>query len=104
MTYVLGPNGAGKTAVLVALSRLFSPALAQRQLRSEDFHVPVRQGAGEAPKPNTKLWIEVDIELAEAGEEQLHASVPPNFAHMRIATADGVPQVRIRLTGTLEVD
>jgi putative ATP-dependent endonuclease of OLD family len=104
MTYVLGPNGAGKTAVLVALSRLFSPVLAQRQLRSEDFHVPVRRDAGEAPKPSATLWIEVDIEIAEAGEEGLHPSVPPNFAHMQIKTADGVPGLRVRLTGTLEPD
>jgi putative ATP-dependent endonuclease of OLD family len=104
MTYVLGPNGAGKTAVLVALSKLFSPALAQRQLRPDDFHVSVREGAGEATKPNGTLWIEVDVEIAEAGKEELHPSVPPSFAHMRITTADGVPQVRVRLTGTLEAD
>lgn len=104
VTYVLGPNGAGKTAVLVALSRLFSPGLAQRQLRPDDFHVPVGQGTGEAPKPNGTLWIEVDVEIAEAGEEELHPSVPPNFAHMRIKTSDGVPHVRVRLTGTLEAD
>lgn len=104
MTYVLGPNGTGKTAVLVALSRLFSPALTQRQLRQADFHVPVGQGTGDAPAPNGTLWIEVDIEIAEAGEEDIHPSVPPNFAHMRITTADGVPQVRIRLTGSLEAD
>jgi putative ATP-dependent endonuclease of the OLD family len=39
LTYVLGPNGSGKTAVLEALSRLFSPLPAQRQIRLDDFHV-----------------------------------------------------------------
>ncbi len=104
VTYVLGPNGAGKTAVLVALARLFSPALGQRQLRPNDFHVPVSKGLGEAPAPNSTLWIEVDVEIPESGDEELHASVPPNFAHMRITAADGVPRVRIRLTGALEAD
>jgi putative ATP-dependent endonuclease of OLD family len=104
LTYVLGPNGSGKTAVLVALTRLFSPHLSQRQLQPEDFHVPSGRDSTEIPKPNSTLWLEVDIEFPEAADENQHASVPPNFAHMRIETADGVPRVRVRLTGTLEAD
>lgn len=103
LTYVLGPNGAGKTAVLEALSRLFSPILALRTIRLTDFHVPYSSTANEEDAAST-LWLEVDIALPESGEDGQHASVPPNFAHMRIATEDGVPLVRVRLTATLASD
>lgn len=103
LTYVLGPNGSGKTAVLEALSRLFSPIPAQRAIRLSDFHVPYGTAATADDAPST-LWLEVDIVLLESGEDGQHASVPPNFSHMRIATEDGVPQVRVRLTATLAQD
>lgn len=50
------------------------------------------------------LWLEVDIELPETGDGGQHASVPPNFSHMAIETADGVPRTRVRLTATLAAD
>lgn len=102
LTYVLGPNGSGKTAVLGALSRLFSPVTAQRKIQLSDFHVPVGSSTIEVQSP--VLWIEVDIEFAEAGEEGQHASVPPNFSHMAIDTVDGAPRVRVRLTAELAAD
>jgi putative ATP-dependent endonuclease of the OLD family len=104
VTYVLGPNGAGKTAVLEALSRLFSPLSPQRKIRYSDFHIPNGRSAAEIQAEGPELWIEVEIEVPEAGEEGDHASVPPNFAHMRIATEDGVPRIRIRLTATIAPD
>lgn len=104
VTYVLGPNGAGKTAVLEALSRLFSPLSAQRKVRHSDFHIPNGQTAAEVHAASPVLWIEVDIELPESGASGDHASVPPNFAHMRIATEDGVPRIRVRLTATIAAD
>lgn len=104
LTYVLGPNGSGKTAVLEALSRLFSPLEAQRKIRLEDFHVPVGQSAGELQAGDPTLWLEVDVEFPEAGADGEHASVPPNFSHMAIATADGVPRTRVRLTASLASD
>ena len=79
VTYVLGPNGAGKTAVLGALSRLFSPVGAQRKIQLSDFHVPAGRSMIEVQEQAPVLWIEVDVEFAEAGEEGQHASVPPNF-------------------------
>lgn len=103
ITYVLGPNGAGKTAVLEALSRLFSPILPQRTIRLTDFHAPYSSAVNADDAPST-LWLEVDIALPESGDDGQHASVPPNFAHMRIATKDGVPQVRVRLTATIAPD
>lgn len=104
ITYVLGPNGAGKTAVLEALSRLFSPLSPQRKIRHSDFHIPNGRSAGEIQAEGPELWIEVDIEVPEAGEDDDHPSVPPNFAHMRIATEDGTPRIRIRLTASIAPD
>ncbi|WP_298045429.1 ATP-dependent endonuclease [uncultured Citricoccus sp.] len=104
LTYVLGPNGAGKTAVLEALSRLFSPIAAQRAIRLSDFHVPHSIADTGTDDASSTLWIEVDLILPESAEDGRHASVPPNFSHMRIATEDGVPQVRVRLTATLAPD
>ncbi len=104
LTYVLGPNGAGKTAVLGALSRLFSPLENQRKVRVDDFHIPVDRSASEVHAEQPTLWLEVDIEVPEAGENGQHASIPPNFSHMAIATRDAVPRVRVRLTAVLAAD
>ncbi|MEV7551929.1 AAA family ATPase [Amycolatopsis sp. NPDC089917] len=104
LTYILGPNGAGKTAVLEALSRLFSPLTAQRIVRIEDFHVPVARIASEVHAEQPVLWLEVDIEFPEAGDDGQHASIPPNFSHMALETPDGVPRIRVRLTAVLAVD
>jgi len=104
VTYVLGPNGAGKTAVLEALSRLFSPLLAQRKIRHADFHIANGRTPAEVHADDPELWIEADIDVPEAGEDVDHASVPPNFVHMRIATEDGVPRIRVRLTATIAPD
>lgn len=104
VTYILGPNGAGKTAVLEALSRLFSPLSKQRKIRHTDFHIPSGRAATEVHAEGPELWIEVDIEIPESGEDGEHASVPPNFAHMRIVTEDGVPRIRVRLTATIAPD
>lgn len=103
LTYVLGPNGAGKTATLEALSRLFSPVATQRRVQPEDFHIPVQLGDTES-LDSQELWLEVDIEFPEASDDEFHPTVPPNFSHMALATPDGVPGVRIRLTATLEAD
>lgn len=104
LTYVLGPNGSGKTAVLGALSRLFSPVAAQRKIQLSDFHVPAGLSTIELQEHVPVLWIEVDVEFAEGGEEGQHASVPPNFSHMAIDTADGTPHIRVRLTAELAAD
>lgn len=104
LTYVLGPNGSGKTAVLEALSRLFSPLEAQRKIRLTDFHVPLDQSTGELQAAEPMLWLEVDIEFPEAAADGQHASIPPNFSHMAIDTADGIPRTRVRLTASLALD
>ncbi|MGL6235587.1 MAG: ATP-dependent nuclease [Segniliparus sp.] len=104
LNYVLGPNGSGKTAVLEALSRMFSPLPAQRAIRLADFHTPAEQPAGQPQRGAPTLWLEAVIELPEAGADGQHASVPPSFSHMTIDTADGVPQIRVRLTASLDPD
>ena len=104
LTYVLGPNGSGKTTVLEALSRLFSPLPAQRTIHLADFHVGVDGSASEEQAEVPTLWLEVDVEIPEAGDDGQHASVPPNFSHMAIDDADGVPRTRVRLTASLAPD
>lgn len=104
LTYVLGPNGAGKTAVLEGLSRLFSPLAAQRKVRLADFHVASDMSASEVHAAEPTLWIEAEIEIPEAGEDGQHASVPANFAHMRIESKGGVPRICVRLTAKLASD
>lgn len=103
LTFILGPNGAGKTAVLVALTRLFSPVQSLRRVQSDDFHVPV--GGGDAELADNELWLEVDIEFEEAADKEgSYPSIPPFFTHMALDAAYSVPRVRIRLTATLETD
>jgi putative ATP-dependent endonuclease of the OLD family len=104
LTYVLGPNGSGKTAVLEALSRLFGPLARQRMVKVEDFHVPVDRSASEVHVEQPTLWLEVDIDFPEAGDDDQHASIPPNFSHMAIETQHGTPRIRVRLTAVLAVD
>ena len=104
LTYVLGPNGSGKTAVLEALSRMFSPLPTQRRIRVEDFHVPTDKSATDVHAGQPSLWLEADVEFPETGDGSQHASVPPNFAHMAIDSADGIPRIRVRLSATLALD
>lgn len=103
-TYLIGPNGAGKTATLLALSRLFSVNPALKRMQKFDFHVPY----DETETPDERqLWIEAEFtfpELAEDAEQVETVTIPPNFSHMRINEADGIPKVRFRLDAVLGVD
>ncbi|NDR54428.1 TOPRIM nucleotidyl transferase/hydrolase domain-containing protein [Actinomyces sp. 565] len=102
LTFVLGPNGAGKTAVLVALARLFSPLPALRRVQPEDFHVPATVNPDLV---DNELWIEVDIEFAEAADEgETHPSIPAFFTHMAMEAPAEPPRVRVRLTAILDAD
>jgi putative ATP-dependent endonuclease of OLD family len=102
LTFILGPNGAGKTAALVALARLFSPLPALRRVQPEDFYLPA---IVDSDYVDSELWIEVDIEFAEAADEdEAHPSVPPFFTHMALEAPGEPPRVRIRLTANLDVD
>lgn len=102
ITYVLGPNGSGKTSVLEALSRMFSPLHAQRQVRADDFHVPLDHDENDDEQPT--LWIEVEAELPEAGDDADHPTVPIYYSHMAIESAEGPPRIRVRLTAIVAAD
>lgn len=104
LTFLIGPNGSGKTAALQGLCRLFSFDPKHRRILQSDFHVPNDPASGRAPTERS-LWIEAEFEFAELRDEANEfATVPPNFAHMRLESASGVPVVRFRLSATLDVD
>jgi putative ATP-dependent endonuclease of OLD family len=98
LTFLLGPNGSGKTAILLALARMFSPIPALRNVKTTDFYVAPTAPATLDYSPAT-LWLEVQVQFDEADQ-----SIAPFFAHMRLTAPDSPPQVRIRLTATLDKD
>ena len=101
ITYLIGPNGSGKTAALQALCRLFAFDPSLRRILRSDFHVP----SSEEETPDERhLWIEADFLFPELAEDEGNATVAPNFGHMRLDEADGIPRVRYRLNATLGVD
>jgi len=102
MTFLLGPNGSGKTAVLQALARLFGFDPSLRRIRHSDFHVATKDAA----KVDTlTLWIEAQFEFPELKKTKgKYATIPGNFAHMQLSSADGVPRVRYRLAAQMNED
>jgi hypothetical protein len=51
------------------------------------------------------FWIEAEFVFEElTDDEGAHTTIPPNFAHMRLDTADGLPRVRFRLDAKLDAD
>ena len=104
-TFLLGPNGAGKTAILNALSRLFGYGPELRRVRPSDFHRPASpptQGAASAP---AELWIEARFDFSELTDDSgTYPTVPPSFRHMTLIVPDGLPQLRVRLTATIDAD
>ncbi|RCW65093.1 ATP-dependent nuclease [Pseudorhodoferax soli] len=103
-TYLLGPNGSGKTAVLQALARLFGFDPTLRRIRRTDFHIPPKALASGETVPQS-LWLEAQFEFPElrlaVGK---HATIPGHFAHMQLASPDGIPRVRFRLMARLDED
>lgn len=104
-TFLLGPNGSGKTAVLHALSRLFGYGPELRKVRPSDFHRPASPPTDDVPGTQTELWIEAQFDYPELEDDQgTYATVPPYFAHMTLPDPRGVPELRIRLTATIDED
>lgn len=104
MCFLLGPNGTGKTAVLQALARLFGFDPSLRRVRRTDFHIAAEELAKDDIGPLT-LWIEAQFEFPELKKVKgKHATIPGNFAHMQLESADGIPRVRFRLTATMDED
>lgn len=104
MCFLLGPNGTGKTAVLQALARLFGFDPSLRRVRRADFHVTADELAKSDVGPLT-LWIEAQFEFPELKKVKgKHPTIPGNFAHMQLESADGIPRVRFRLTAKMDED
>ncbi len=104
MCFLLGPNGAGKTAVLQALARLFGFDPALRRVRRTDFHI-ASEDVAKGDIGLLTLWIEAQFEFPELKKVKgKHATIPANYAHMQMESADGIPRVRFRLTATMDED
>jgi len=104
MCFLLGPNGTGKTAALQALTRLFGFDPSLRRVRRTDFHIAAEDLAKGDIGPLT-LWIEAQFEFPELKKAKgKYATIPGNFAHMQLESADGIPRVRFRLTATMDED
>ena len=104
LTFLIGPNGSGKTAVLQALCRLFAFDPSLRRVQRSDFHVPLEETPETMPDERT-FWLEAEFAFPELKEaEGEHPAIPPNFAHMRLDDADGIPRVRFRLDAKLDAD
>ncbi len=104
-TFLLGPNGAGKTAILHALSRLFGYGPELRRVRPSDFHRPASSPTDGSPNALVELWIEARFEYPELTDDDgTYPTVPPSFRHMTLLIPNGVPQLRVRLTATIDED
>ena len=104
VTFLLGPNGSGKTAVLLAMARLFGFERSMRPIRRTDFHsadgVP-----GTATEAKQRLSIEAHFDFPELKKKTgKYATIPPNFAHMQLLSADAIPRIRVRLSAEMDAD
>lgn len=101
-TFLLGANGSGKTAVLQALARLFGYSPEIRRVRSSDFHRRVSPLEGSNESVAT-LTIEAHFSYEELeDDEELYPSAAPGFRHMVLVDPGGVPELRVRLTATID--
>jgi putative ATP-dependent endonuclease of the OLD family len=107
ITFLIGPNGSGKTAVLQALSRMFSFDHTLRRIQRSDFHVKPASSKVREDEQASELWIEADFEfpeLLDKDKKKKHATIPSNFAHMRLESDGGAPTVRIRLDAKVNAE
>lgn len=101
-TFLLGANGSGKTAVLHAIARLFGYSPEIRRIRDTDFHRPTSP-ADVAADSTATLSLEAHFSYEELeDDEDVYPSVAPGFRHMSLVDPDGVPELRVRLTATID--
>ncbi len=60
--------------------------------------------ADEEDDGTSTLWIEGQFEFPELKEKGEHATIPAYFAHVQLASEEGVPEMRIRLHAELQDD
>lgn len=95
LTAFIGSNGAGKTAILEALARIFSVDSTQRNIRTNDFNVPIEETL-EAREDRT-LSIELVFSFPELQEDHGTHSVPEFFNQMVLDGEGELPYCRLRL-------
>jgi putative ATP-dependent endonuclease of OLD family len=101
-TFLLGANGSGKTAVLQALARLFGYSPEIRRVRESDFHRPISPAeVTDGVDPSLTLEAHFSYDELE-DDEEVYPSVAPGFWHMSLVDLDGVPELRVRLTATID--
>ena len=104
LTFLIGPNGSGKTAALQAFCRLFAFDPNLRRVQRSDFHIPLDETPETTPLERS-FWIEAEFIFPELQQEAGEfATIPPNFAHMRLDDGQTVPRVRFRLNAKLDAD
>lgn len=100
VTAFIGGNGCGKTAVFQSLLRLFGITPTQRNVRRQDFHLPVNQ---EELQTGDTLTIEVRFAFPELDDLEGDATTDavPEFFHQMAASAPGAPlKARMMLKAT----
>jgi putative ATP-dependent endonuclease of OLD family len=101
LTAFIGANGSGKSAALEGLLRMFGVSQEQRQIRAEDFHVPV----SEDETPDTReLSLEVVITFPELDDEDDDAEAVPEFFRQMAADDNGALKCRFRIEASWTAD
>lgn len=101
LTTLVGTNASGKTALLQSLQRVFGMSGSERELKPEDFHVPIPSDPFESEAvTNRSLSIEVRLEFPElenpfANED----AVAECFRQMVVTKPGEAPFCCVRLEG-----
>jgi putative ATP-dependent endonuclease of OLD family len=102
ITALVGGNGTGKTVLMQALQRMFGISKDQRNIRRQDFHIPLN----EAETPTIRTFsIETIIAFPELDNEEAdHSTISEFFKHMSVADEKGKLKCRFRLDAEWEDD
>jgi len=97
LTALVGMNGAGKTVAMQALQRLFGVTSEQRQVRRQDFHIPLVEAE---PVQQRSFVIEAIIAFPELDEDEGDDTAIPEFFNQMAADDAGRLKCRLRLQVT----
>lgn len=100
LTSLVGSNSSGKTSFLYALLRMFGDTTQDREIKKEDFHIPLDKNP--ALINENKFYIETIFEFdeIEKDEEVAKYVVPSFFESFTLDSKTGIPYIRIRLDAT----